>query len=140
MGRLLHFGKLQSDLPMWSRTTGNGAMQRNGSFEHVLAFTQGVLLQPEEFATLDEMARRINMARANGASDVQVEIIGYSMDSDNAAMLNEHALLRANAVVGELALRGVNTRGIEVRAAEVASLKRSALVRLTVLAQTDLAA
>jgi hypothetical protein len=140
MGRLLHFGKLQSDLPMWSRTTGNVAMQRNGSFEHAVAFTQGVFLQPEEFATLDEMARRINSVRASGASEVLVEIIGYSMDSDDNATADEHALLRANAVVGELALRGVNTRGVEVRASEVASLKRNALVRVTVLNQTDLAA
>ncbi len=138
MGEILYFGSLRSDLPVWSRATGNLAMQRNGSFEHVITFTQGGMLSNEEIATLDEIARRIAAARMNAPRSVLVEIVGYSLDTTDAEIANAHALERANAVAGELALRGVSTRGVTIRASEVASLKRSAVVR--VMVQDGLAA
>lgn len=140
MGELLYFGNLRSDLPVWSRATGNLAMQKNGSFEHIVTFTQGCVLANEEIDTLDEIARRINAARGNSSRSVHIEIVGYALDTSDDKVATEKALTRANAVMGELALRGVNTRGISMRASEVASLKRSAIVRVSVEEQSGLAA
>jgi hypothetical protein len=140
MGEILYFGNLRSDLPVWSRTAGNLAMQKNGSFEHVVTFTQGCVLANEEVNTLDEIARRINAVRCSASCDVNIEIVGFALDTSDDKIAKEKALTRANAVMGELALRGVSTRGISMRASEVASLKRSAVVRVSVEEKSDLAA
>jgi hypothetical protein len=140
MGTLLQFANLRSDLPAWSRVNGNVSTQLHGSFEHAITFTQGNLLHPLEGEILDEIARRITGARLSAHRGVEIEIIGFGLDDDANDESSAHAMARADAVAGELALRGVTTRGIEVRASDVASLKRSAVVRVIVRDLNEIAA
>jgi hypothetical protein len=140
MGTLLQFTNLRSDLPAWSRVNGNVAKQMHGSFEHAITFTQGNLLHPLETEILDEIVRRIVSSRMSPNRDVHIEIIGFGLDDDSSEETSSHAMARANAVAGELALRGLSTRGIEVRASNVASLKRSAVVRVIVRDMNNIAA